>query len=374
MKFVVTKEDFIRDLSIADSIINVKTPLAMLLNIYIEAFEDGTIIILAYNGQDGVKVETTGVVEKEGKVSLLSKKLLEVIRRIPAEKIVFESKPDNETEIMVHPEGLDNPLFNINGVSADAYPIFTEFNWEDYILVSQETLHEQIVGTDFAVSTDMSKPAFTGTYIEESVDGFLSFVATDGKRLAVIMREYEQKNGSVESGVIIPEKIFKTILTTLATGDVQFSVHKNQAFFKIGKVYIFSTLVEGKFPNYNDVIPSEEINKAVIAADTLHAAIDNVAVMSDPDSGKIKVEFATNKVIVSTRHPIHGLARQELELEYNGNDIAIAINYRSLADFLKVVSGKKVQIIINSQSSPLLLYTVDDQNYKYVTMPMKLTD
>ncbi|OHD54963.1 MAG: DNA polymerase III subunit beta [Spirochaetes bacterium GWF1_51_8] len=374
MKFTVNKDEFIRHLGIADSIINVKSPLAILLNVYIEAIDDGTIIILSYNGENGVKVESTGVVEVSGKINLLSKKLLEVIRKLPGEKIVFESKSDNETEIVIHPVEGDDPVFHLNGVAADTYPTFNEFNWENYIKIAQETLEEQIKATEFAVSTDIAKSAFTGTYIEEAVDGLLSFVTTDGKRLSVITREFEEKVGQIETGVIIPQKIFKTILESLGTGETYFSVHSNQAFFKIGNVYIFTNLVEGKFPNYKDVIPAEKINIVQIDSDVLSKAIDTVSVMSDPDSGKTKIEVDGDKMTISTQHPLYGVAQQSIKMSYNGTPITIAISYRSLLDFLRVVPGKSIQMIINSQSSPLLLKTEKDDNFLYITMPMKLNE
>ncbi len=149
---------------------------------------------------------------------------------------------------------------------------------------------------------------------------------------------------------------------------------RHQAFFKIGNVYIFTNLVEGKFPNYKDVIPSDKINVAIVDSDLLLTAIETVASMSDPDSGKVKVELDTNRMKLSTFHPIHGAARNEIEIDYKGSPITIAFSHRAIGDFLKVVAGKKIEMVINSQSSPILMRTINDENYLYVTMPMKLNE
>lgn len=374
MKFIVNKDEFNHHLSTADSIINVKTPLAMLLNVYIEALSDGTIILLSFNGENGVKVESTGVVEEAGKITVLSKKLLEAVRKMPGDKIVIRTKEDSDHEILVHPEGKETPILNINGVSGDAYPIFNEFNWQSHIRLAQETLTEFIRNTDFAVSTDTSKPAFTGTYVEEAVDGYLSFVTSDGKRLAVITREYEEKKGDVDLGVIIPERIFKTIEGILSSGDVLFAIHSNQAFFKIGNVYLFSNLVEGKFPNYKDVIPADKHNRVRLDSDVFLQAIDLVSVMSDPDTGKTKIELDNGKMVVSTAHPIYGVAKQEVEIEFEGTPITVAVNYRYLVDFLKNAAGRKIEFVINSPSSPMMLRIQGDDQYTYINMPLKLYD
>lgn len=372
MKFTVNREEFIRNLGIADSIINIKTPLAMLLNVYIEAQSDGTIMLLSYNGENGVKVDATGTVEEGGKIALLSKKLLEAVKKLPGERISFKTKPDNEHEVILNPEGKENPVFNINGVSGDAYPIFFEFNWETYIKTSQETLLEQIISTEFSISTDFAKPAFTGTYLEESVDGYLSFVTSDGKRLAVITRDYEEKKGEVKLGVIVPQRIFKTLQPILTTGDVLFSVHNNQAFFKIGQVYVFSNLVDGKFPNYKDVIPAERVNIITLDSAEFLQAIDVVSVMSDPETGKTKFELSENKLTILTTHPIYGVAREELTIDYKGTPITIMCNYKAIVDFLKVTQGKRIEFVINSQGSPMLFKTIGDENFIYISMPLKL--
>jgi DNA polymerase III subunit beta len=372
MKFIVNKDEFIHNLNTADSIINVKSPLAMLLNVYIEALDDGTIIMLSYNGENGVKVESTGVVEDPGKITILSKKLLESVRKMPGDRVVIRSKEDSSHEIIIHPENMENPIFNINGISGDAYPIFNEFNWQSYIKIAQETFKEQINATEFSVSTDTSKPAFTGSYIEEALEGYLSFVASDGKRLAVITREYEEKKGTVELGVIIPERIFKTIQSILNTGDVLFSIQNNQAFFKIGNVYMFSNLVDGKFPNYKDVIPADRINIARLDSTSFLQAIDTVSVMSDPDSGKTKIEMEAGKMTIQTSHPIYGIAKQEIPIDYEGSPLAVTFNYKAVTDYLKVVHGKRIEFVVNSQSSPMLMKTEKDDNYIYIAMPLKL--
>jgi DNA polymerase-3 subunit beta len=374
MKFIVNKDEFIRNLGVADSIINVKSPLAILLNVYLEVLEDGTILMLSYNGENGVKVETTGVVETPGKISLLSKKLLEAVKKIPGEKIVFESKSDSEHEIIVHPDGQATPVFHLNGVSGDTYPIFSEFNWKSYIKLSQETLVELINSTAFASSTDASKPAFSGTYVEEAVEGHITFVTTDGKKLSIITRPCEEKVGTVELGVIIPEKIFHTIGHILTTGEVLFSIHDSQAFFKVGNVYLFSNLVEGKFPNYRDVIPTDRINIAVLSSSSFLSAIDIVSVMCDVDTGKTIMELGDGKMVFRTTHPIYGQGKHEIPVEFTGSPISVAFNYKSMQDFLKVLGGKPMEFIVNSQSSPMLLKAVGDDNYLYISMPLKLHD
>ncbi|MGL5254889.1 MAG: DNA polymerase III subunit beta [Brevinema sp.] len=370
MKFSVNKDEFLKALVTADSIINPRTPLSILLNVYLEVHNDGQLILLSYNGEHGVKIETQVNVSEAGKISLLSKKLLEIVRNIPSDTIIFEQK-EGQLEVVIAPEGQKHPIFRLHGVSADTYPTFKEFNWDSYIRLNQGTLRELINSTEFAVSTDAAQIAFTGTYIRESAEGLISFVTTDGKRLAVITKPYEEKVGEVASELIVPQRIMKTLSDTLTSGDALFSVRDGQAFFKIDKVYVFSNLVEGKFPNYRDVIPSQSAHILTLDASALSSSLQRIAIMSDNDSGKLKLDIASDGLTISGAI-VHGDAKDIIEVEYSGEPVSVAVNHRSITDFLKVVQGKKVLLSVNSSTSPILMMPAGDSDYEYITMPMKV--
>ncbi|MGL4560695.1 MAG: DNA polymerase III subunit beta, partial [Brevinema sp.] len=356
----------------ADSIINPRTPLSILLNIYLEVHNDGQMIIQSYNGDHGVKIESSVDVQEAGRISLLSKKLLDIVRNIPGDRISIEQEADS-LEAIIRPEGKKNPTFRLHSVSVDTYPTFKEVNWENFIKLNQETLQELIVSTEFAVSNDQAQIAFTGTFITESAEGILSFVATDGKRLAVISKSIEEKKGIVPTDIIVPQKIMKTISDTLNKGIVLFAVNDGQAYFKIDNVYIFTNLVEGKFPNYRDVIPSQSTSTITVDASGLASCLQRVAIMSDNESGRIKLQVENNQLVV-TGSNVQGEGNDSIELDQpTDSDIAVvALNHKSLTEFLKILQGKKVLISINSSGSPILLRPTGENDYEYIIMPMKV--
>lgn len=372
MKFSVSKDEFLKSLIIADSIINPRTPLSILLNIYLEVHNDGQIILQSYNGDHGVKIETSANVESGGKISLLSRKFLEIVRNIPSEVVSIEQK-EGELEVVIQPEGKKSPIFRLHGVSADTYPTFKEFNWDSYMKINQSTLRELINSTEFAVSTDQSQVAFTGTFITESTENVLSFVTTDGKRLAVISKSIEEKEGTVTTDVIVPQKIMKTINDSLSKGEVLFATHNGQAYFKIDHTYIFTNLVEGKFPNYRDVIPAQSASTLTVDASALSSCIQHVSIMSDNESGRVKLEVEGDQLVISGS-TVHGNSSDTVEIENitDSKEVAsIAVNHKSLTDFLRNIQGKKVLISINSSGSPILLRPAGESDYEYITMPMK---
>jgi len=374
MKFTIEGDTLLKYSSIADLIIkNVKSPLAILLNIYIEALEDGTIILMSYNGESGIKLELKANVEETGKITVLSRKLLEILRKLLGKKVVVRTSELSENEVFIHEENVENPVFYLNGIPADAYPVFYEFNWENYITINPLISKELIEYTIFAVSQTSTKPAFTGIYIEEPVDGMLSFVSTDGKRLAFLTRKYNEKKGIVNTGVILPENVIRTLHSALdPDNEVFFSVTMNQAFFKISNIYLCSNLIEGKFPNYKDVIPKNKINSGVIEGEKFLEALETVAVMSDPDTGKTKLELTGGKMVLSAQHSVYGIAREELTpIEYSGSEISVYLNYKHLLDFLKVARGRNIEFTINSQSSPMVFKIIGDDDYTYIDMPLR---
>jgi DNA polymerase III sliding clamp (beta) subunit (PCNA family) len=94
--------------------------------------------------------------------------------------------------------------------------------------------------------------------------------------------------------------------------------------------------------------------------------------MSDPETGKTKIEFSDNKMTITTTHPIYGIAKEEMDIDYKGSAITVMCNYKAIADFLKVTSGRRIEFVINSQGSPMLFKAIGDENYIYISMPLKL--
>lgn len=374
MRFIVNRESFLKSILVADTVVrNVKSPLAILLNVYIEVFSDNSILIMSYNGENGVRLEIEGSVEEPGKITLFSKKLLESLRKISAEKVMIRTSEESETQVFIHPANSNIPIFDLNGIPAEAYPVFYEFNWETYFTLSSETFKELVDYTIFAVSQDTAKPAFTGVYLEEPVEGMLSFVASDGKRLAFLTRNYIDKKGEIALNVIIPENVLRTAIAAIDNdGDVNFSVSQNQAFLRFGNTYIFSNLIDGKFPNYKDVIPKNKLNFGIIGGKPFQEALEVVSVMADPETKRIKLEIKEGKMIISSQHPVYGEAREELELlEYEGSEIFVYANYKHLLDFLNVAGERNVDFTINSQGSPMVFRIVGEENYTYIDMPLR---
>lgn len=371
MKFTINRDEFFSLLSLANEVITPKNPLAVLVNVYLSAAEDGLVMMQGYNGEHGIKLEMTGEVEEGGTILLHAKKFHDVVAHISHSHIRITTEKDNPYEVVITSPENQRILYKLHGSHAENFPSFQEYTWEQYVSLSQETLRELIEMTEYALAQDTGKLYFTGHYVEESVEGWLSFVTSDGRRLALLSREYESKEGTFQDKVIVPGSLLKVVKKALSTGEARLSVRGQNVFFKIGNIYFFSGLLDGKFPNYHDVIPSSVNSVVDIPVQEFRDQLERVAVMSEGDLQKVTCELESGILNLSTIHPIYGEAKASLLVEYEGESLVFALNYKHVTDFLRVVKSDRVILSIKSTDSPMKFHLKTDEHFIYLVMPIR---
>ncbi|MCX7821078.1 MAG: DNA polymerase III subunit beta, partial [Brevinematales bacterium] len=348
----------------------------ILYSVYIEATESGKLVLMTFNGENGVKIELDADIEEGGKIALNSKKLIEVIRGFDCAVVLLESDREIDTLINIRPIESETVIFKLNGSRPDAYPLHKEFDWNKYILISGSDFIELTETTIFSVADQHSvRDTFKGIYIEEE-GGNIFFVATDGKRLSVNSKKYISKKGDFVLDSIVPENIFRTILLAIeGSNEVQIAIESNLAFFKVDKIYLFCNIIEGKFPNYRDVIPKEAKNVTRVKADNFLHSIETLSILADDDNYKLKLSLLSpedKKMLLFVRHATHGEAKEIITLEdYKGEPLDIYFNYKHVADFLKIARGKIVSMSINSVTSPFVFRIEGNEQLIYLDMPLR---
>jgi len=231
----------------------------------------------------------------------------------------------------------------------------------------------------YAASVDETRYNLNGVYLEVVGDtGKIRMVATDGHRLAMSERALgSDLSGlaSLGSGVIIPRKglaELKRLLDEDDVEEVELAFEGNSGLARKGDVTLVMRMIEGEFPNYDQVLPKEITVHVVVASDLLVQALRRVVLLSSERSRAIKFELSEGQLVVSSNNPDLGDASDELDVDYSGEPLSIGFNARYLMDALASLHSKEVRIGLQNDLSPAQLTPTNDEESLAVVMPMRL--
>lgn len=362
MKIKIQKENLQNGLQKAINIVSSKITLPILSNILTET-RNNKLKINATDLDIGISCEIPVETLEEGAITIPAKRFSDIIRELPPGEVVIHAKKNNQIDI----EG-KNCRFKLNGLPREEFPKFPEFKDKESIQIEQGDLKEMLRLTSFAVSHEESRYVLNGVLMEIQED-ILRIVATDGRRLAKIEKKISKKVKN-EIQVILPLKAIQEISRNLEDeGSISFVVGVNQVLFDINGTLIATRIIEGEFPNYNQVIPKESKNKISIHAQDLLAAIRRANLLSTPDFQAIKFEVFGNKLVISKVTPDVGESREEVAITYHGEEMVVGFNPVYLMDFLKNINRETIDLEILGADKPAVIRI--DQ-YLYLVLPMRI--
>jgi DNA polymerase III subunit beta len=366
MKFQCKKNDIIASIQQVQNIVGQRTTLQILSNLLIEAKSDNTVTFTATDLEMGIISSAIVEVEKEGKTTVPAKKIFDIVRNLPEETIQFETDEDQVMRIQC-----GRSFYRVFGLSSDEYPSLPDFtdspSWE----FAQSILHNIIRYTGFAISRDESRYVLNGIYLVFNASEIIG-VATDGRRLA--FSKYTGMNfKDTKLDFIIPAKTVNELVKLLNNeGQIQIHHKGNQVCFKMGKTTLITKLIEGNFPEYHAVIPSNCKEKVLFNNHDFLAAVQRVSILTSDKTNSIKFVFKDNKCTITSNSPSIGEAREEIEVEYTGPELQIAFNPLFLLDILKCMETEKVTLELNNSLTPGVIR--QGSEFLAVIMPMRLTE
>jgi len=374
MQFTISKDVLLKGLGRVQGIVERKTTLPILSNVLIEAAE-GELHLTATDLEVGMKSSYAAEVKSAGRVTVAAKKLYEIIKELPDGEVSIRAKENSWIEIRC-----GKAIFNIVGLSADEFPFFPQLGREQFLELQALELREMIDKTLFAVSTDESKYNLNGIYFRELEDEdgrtVLRLVATDGHRLALIQRPLAGGAATEElrRGVIFPRKgiIELKKMTEEGPGTILLGFLDNNAMVRKDQTTVVMRLVDGDFPDYSRVIPKSNEFTASLAADPFLHGLRRMAILSSERSKGVKLQLRKSLLEISSSNPELGDAREELEVDYDGPEIAIGFNARYLIDILNAQNETKINLHLKDNLSPGLLRPDLDPDFLAVVMPMRL--
>jgi DNA polymerase-3 subunit beta len=364
MKFSVTKERLLEGLQQVQNVVSTRTTLPILSNVLLQA--RGKEVFLTTTDLDvGVRGSFEANVDKEGATTLPARRLFTIIRELPSSEISIEVDGKNAASIRS-----GQSFFKILGLPEEEFPPLPKFENAKVVTIPQKDLRDGVRKTSYAISTDETRYVLNGLLFSFK-ENKLTLVATDGRRLAMGDIEVEFPR-SHEAEVIVPTKAVTELQRLLAEqGDVKVSIGSGQIAFDLNNTLLVSKLIEGNYPNYRQVIPSEAKERVTLERETFLNSLRRVSLLASDKSNSIKLNFAKNNIDITANTPEVGEAKESLAVAYKGREFSIAFNPEFLMAPLRNLTEDEIFLDLIDEMSPGVIKI--QTPFLYVLMPMRIS-
>ena len=363
MEFTILKNDFLEVLNKVQGVVEKKNVMPILANVLLEA--DAPLLkISATDLEVAIHALTQAEVKTPGKITVLARKLFDIVRESAGEEIRFQVLDNDRVEIISR-----QTQCKIVALSANEYPKLPDIDGK-FISIETQPFLEILEKVSFAMSTDETRYHLNGIYVEKQGDQTI-FVATDGHRLSMVTSSLELP--AINQGIIIPRKGINELRKAIAPlKGFEFSIGKKHLFVRSEKETLFIRLIDGDFPNYKRVIPENCQNHVEIPREELLGALKRVSLLSEEQSRGVKLYFCKGALLVNTANLDVGEAKEEIPLSFNGAALEVSFNARYLMDVLGAVTDKTITFGFNDKSSPCLVTCASMPGFRSVVMPMRV--
>ncbi len=374
MKFIVSSNLLLSHLQIISRVINSKNSMAILDNFLFRL--EGSRLSMTASDQETTMTTAIDVMEADGDgvFAVNAKILLEPLKELPEQPLTFEID-DNNLEIFLY---FQNGRYNFIGVNGDEYPSKMPMDASAVSFsIEAQQLYNGIGCTLFATAEDELHPVMNGIYLDIFEDN-MSFVASDMHKLVRF------KNAGVAPGVrasfILPKKpanLLKAILPK-ENGQVEVSFDSKNACFKLSDFVLNCRLIEGNYPNYNSVIPTNNPNRLIIDRALFVNVLRRVSVFADAALGLAKLQLKNGELVVSTENKDYSISAEEkVACNYTGDDLTIGFKASFLIEILNNIQATEVQVELSDPTRAgviLPLENKENEDLLMLLMPMMLGD
>ncbi len=371
MKFVCYKDNILKAINSVVRGVASKTPMPILEGILIQT-NDNEIKLTTYDLEIGIEYIMECDVKEQGSTVVNAIMFSEIIRKLPDTEIEITVNENNLLEIEC--EGSHYKLATMN---PDEFPELPKIEIENSIEIEQNTLKMMIRKTIFAVSTEESRPIFTGCLMEVE-NNRLNLVAVDGFRLA-LRRIYLNKKTNDFSAVIPGKTLNEVNKILLDSFDiVKIGVSKNQALFEMDNCKVVTRILDGEFLNYKNVIPNNWETRIRVNKSNLQDCFERISLISSSSIEKekkypVKVQVDIGKVTISCTNQT-GDAKEELFLTTEGKNLEVGFNPKYFLDSLKVIEDEEIYVEFGSSISPCLVKSIENNDYVYMILPIRIKE
>ena len=369
MKFNANQQDLQKSLSFCQGVIEKRNTLPILSNILLDASNSNLKIIAT--DLDIIFIHNISNVEiiEEGKTTTSSSIMYDIVRKFtPGKKINFSNAGENK----LHLES-EKSIFNLNCISASEFPLTDEnFNQNEFSIKSKQLL-KLLNKCKFSVSNDETRHYLSGIFFHQTQTDdkiYLSAAATDSHRMSISKVRLNDKINF--DPIILPKKTIYQLCSLLEDyeGEVKISNIKSKIKFELNNSILISKLIDGKFPNYVQVIPKENNKKLEVELKSFLDCVDRVASVSLDKKDGVKFNLSKDTLNLSVNNTNSGDGKESLSVKFD-YDLNVSFNSKYLIDVASQLDGEKIEIYFKDTGSPALIKDPGDFDSIFVVMPMK---
>ena len=337
----------------------------------------GAIYMTTKNGQVelqgndfelGIRLTIDGDIKEPGTLVVGSRYFQELIRKLPGDTIELY-KPEDGNSLTITSGSSE---FNLVTLHPDDFSLVEQIHDQDHVNIDSFAMKELIDLTNYAAATDEDRPVFTGALLEIK-ENEVTMVATDTHRMAVKKIAIDEP-ATTPMRAIIPTKTLAEVSRLLPTDNpamINIIWNRTQIVFNFESIYIISRLIEGTYPEYEKVIPSQFDSSAVIDRREFAGAVDRVSLLAkDISYNVIRYDWAESNVTLSTQNTEIGMAKEDVAVEFKGTPFTISFNGRYISDILRHSTGDNIHLFLK-QNGPVVIRQDNNPNYTYVVTPVR---
>jgi len=364
MKFSVAREALLKPLQAVIGVVERRQTMPILSNVLLVARE-GELSVTATDLEVELVAQADVDTEAGGEITVSGRKLLDICRALPEGSVVGVSVSGEKMAVRA-----GRSRFNLATLPAAEFPVVEDIKAGQSISVNQEILGRLFDKTHFSMAQQDVRYYLNGLLLETGA-GQLRAVATDGHRLALCQADVD---GEVEEQqVIVPRKgVLELQRLMTGDGDLNIELGSNHIRIQLDGIRFTSKLIDGRFPEYERVIPKESSNELKADRGAFQGALQRTAILSNEKYRGIRLVIRDSGVILQAHNPEQEEAEEELEVEYSGEDIEIGFNVNYLLDALGAIDGDEVTLSVQDSNSSCLIRRPGSDDCKFVVMPMRL--
>jgi len=372
MKLIIKRSALFKSLQHVQSVVERRNTIPILSNVQLTA-EGDQLGLTATDMDIWVYDKTSAEVKASGSVTAPAHMLFDIVRKLPDGSEVELELGGTEGQLSLRS---GHTFFSLASLPVEDFPAASEGNWGAEFPMPSEAICELIDRTRFAMSTEETRYYLNGIFLHPIIEGQqnnLRAVATDGHRLARVDVDLPKGADKMPS-VILPRKAVLELRKLLETidGEVVLSLSDTKARFSAGSVVLTTKLIDGTFPDYQRVIPDGNSKVLSLTNALFSKAVDRVSTVSKDKTRAIKLALEKNRLLLSTHIPDQGSASEELEVDYDADDLEVGFNARYLLEMTEQIRGDRISFKMEDGASPAVVGDSNDPGTIYVLMPMRV--